>query len=80
MNEHDPECIAGLVACSRDAHEGPAFRYYRHTGGWSLSSRLSVRVRRRMFDLFIRELRPTETTRILGLGPNLVAIGGVGQP
>jgi hypothetical protein len=44
------------------------FRYYQHTGGWGLASRLSVHVRRRMFQLFIRELRPTETTRILDLG------------
>jgi SAM-dependent methyltransferase len=44
------------------------FRYYRHTGGRGLASRLSLRVRRRMFELMLRELRPTRSTAILDLG------------
>lgn len=48
--------------------EATRFRYYQHTGGSGLASRLSLRVRRSMFELFMRELRPVASTRILDLG------------
>jgi SAM-dependent methyltransferase len=50
------------------AEDAEGFRYYRYTGRRRLASRLSVRVRRRMFELFLRELRPTASSLILDLG------------
>jgi hypothetical protein len=50
------------------AGEAGSFRYYRHTGGLALASRLSLRVRRRMYELFVSYLRPDASTRILDLG------------
>ena len=50
------------------AEDQAGFRYYRHTGGSGLASRLSLRVRRRMFELFLREMKPAEGTRVLDLG------------
>jgi hypothetical protein len=68
MSDHEPDSTAAPAPRSSDIRGVEGFRYYRHTGGWGLASRLSVHVRRRMFDLFVRELRPGETTRILDLG------------
>ncbi len=42
--------------------------YYRHAGRIPLASRISLEARRRMFDRFMSEMRPTAETRILDVG------------
>ena len=42
--------------------------YYKDSGKVPLASRLSVRVRRRMFDEFLAWYRPTPNTRVLDVG------------
>lgn len=45
--------------------------YYRHAGRVSLFNRMSLEARRRIFDLFMREIAPDEKTRILDVGVSL---------
>jgi hypothetical protein len=42
--------------------------YYQHSGGVPLASRLSMQVRRKMFDAFMDWYRPTPETRVLDVG------------
>src|ERR1700682_2509408 len=42
--------------------------YYQDSGRVPLASRLSVRVRKRMFDEFLQWYRPTPDTRVLDVG------------
>jgi hypothetical protein len=43
-------------------------RYYQHAGKIKLARRLSATARRRVFDLFMRALRPSPSDRILDIG------------
>jgi len=47
---------------------GDLSAFYQHSGAVPFASRLSFRVRRRMFDLFMRRFRPVADTRILDVG------------
>ncbi|MGO9018999.1 MAG: methyltransferase domain-containing protein [Syntrophobacteraceae bacterium] len=49
-------------------HDNEPSPYYMHTGRLPIASRLSLYARRRMFELFMKTMRPTENTSILDLG------------
>lgn len=46
----------------------PRSDFYQHSGSVPLASRISLHVRRKMFDLFMRELAPGPDTTILDIG------------
>src|SRR6185437_8793457 len=43
-------------------------RYYQHAGKLKLARRLSAVARRRVFELFMKTMRPSPTDRILDIG------------
>ncbi len=42
--------------------------YYRHSGSVPFASRLSLHVRRKMFQLFMEFVHPTAATKVLDVG------------
>lgn len=57
-----------MSAPPQDRDQAPESVYYQHSGRLPLASRLSLRARRRMFDLFMQHFAPTPATRVLDVG------------
>ena len=58
--------VGGIVVTRELTSRGSDF--YQHSGAVPLASRLSMRVRRKMFDLFMRELTPGPDATVLDIG------------